>query len=79
MSNYYVLPVETEEHDFVWCVMERTTEQLIEAYLFKDDALEYANFLEKGGAFDGWTPSFMLQEVVVPKDLNQEFSTYLAD
>lgn len=79
MSNYYVLPIETEEKDFVWCVMEQPTAQLIEAYLFKDDALEYANFLERGGGFDGWTPSFILQEVAVPKDLNQEFNAFITD
>jgi hypothetical protein len=79
MSNYYVIPVETDEKDFVWCVMERTTEQLIEAYLFKDDALEYANFLEDGGGFAGWTPGFILQEVAVSRDMNQEFAAFVSE
>lgn len=79
MSEYYVLPVETEEKDFIWCVMETSTEQLIDAFLFKDDALEYANFLGRGGAFDGWTPSFILQEVASSRDMNQEFSAFVSD
>jgi hypothetical protein len=79
MRNYYVMPVQSEEYDFIWCVMESTTEQLIDAFLFKDDAEEYAKFLESGGGFDGWTPSFILQEVVVPTNLNHEFSAFIAD
>lgn len=79
MSNYYVLPVETEEKDFIWCVMERATNEMIEAYLFKDDAFEYASFLESGGGFDGWTPTFILQEVAVSKDMNQEFKAFVSE
>lgn len=78
MNGYYVLPIQTEEKDYIWCVMESSTEQLIDAFVFKDDALEYANFLGRGGGFDGWTPTFMLQEVAAPKDLNLEFSELLA-
>jgi hypothetical protein len=79
MKNYYVMPLQSEEYDFIWCVMERTTEQLIEAYLFKDDAIEYSKFLNNGGGFDGWTPSFILQEVVVSKNMNQEFSAFVSE
>lgn len=78
MDNYYVLPLETEEHDFIWCVMEYQTDQLIEAYEFEDDARDYTKFLNRGGAFAGWTPSFILQEVVVARDMNHEFSDFLS-
>lgn len=79
MSNYYVIPVETEDKDFIWCVMEQTTEQMIDAFLFNDDALEYANFLEQGGGFNGWTPSFILREVAVSRNLNHEFAAFVSE
>lgn len=78
MNNYYVLPLETDEYDFIWCVMENQTEQLIEAFEFEDEARKYAKFLNRGGAFDGWTPSFILQEVVLSQDLNSDFSEFLS-
>ena len=79
MDNYHVMPLETEEHDFIWCVMENQTEQLIEAFEFEDEARKYTKFLNRGGAFAGWTPSFILQEVVVHRDLNHEFSDFLSE
>ncbi len=77
MRNYYVLPLDTKEYDFIWCVMETKTEQLIEAFEFEDDAVEHSNLLNSGVGFDGWTPHFMLQEVVVPKNMNQEFTALI--
>lgn len=79
MGNYYVMPLKTEDLDFIWCVMENATEQLIQAFEFEDEARKYTKFLNRGGAFDGWTPSFILQEVVVPHDINQEFSALLSE
>lgn len=79
MNNYYVLPLETDEHDFIWCVMENQTEQLIQAFEFEDEALEYANFLKDGGAFDGFTPSFILQEVVTHMNINNEFVDFVSE
>lgn len=79
MSNYHVLPLETEEYDFIWCVMENKSEQLIKAFDFEEDARDYADFLESGGGFDGFTPSFVLQEVAIPGDLNQDFASFLSE
>lgn len=78
MTDYYVLPLEIDS-DFIWCVMETKTEQLIEAFEFEDEAEEYKDFLMSGGAFDGFTPSFILREVVIPTNVNHEFSNFLAD
>lgn len=78
MSNYYVLPLEVES-DFIWCVIETQTEQLIQAFAFEDEAEEYKRFLMKGGAFDGFTPSFILREVVVPTNVNSEFSDFISE
>ena len=77
MSYFYVLTLEVESN-FIWCVIETQTEQLIEAFEFEDEAEEYKKFLMKGGAFDGFTPSFILREVVVPTNVNHEFSDYIS-
>ena len=79
MNNYYVMPLQAEENDFIWCVMEEPTQQLISAFAFEDEALKHAKFLNRGGAFAGWTPSFILQEVVNFQDINQEFADYLSE
>jgi hypothetical protein len=74
--NYYVMPLKIADQNFVWCVMENKTEQLIRAFEFEDDAEDYSEFLNTGGAFDGFTPSFVLREVTV-SNINQEFTELL--
>lgn len=77
--NYYILPLATEDNDFIWCVMENQTEQLIRAFEFEEDADYYCGFLNNGGAFDGFTPSFILREVVVPTNVNHEFADFISE
>ena len=78
--NYTVTPVRTEDNDFVWCVIETPTDQIIRVFAFEDDASDYCEFLNGGGAFEGFTPSFILREVVVQNDLdyNQKFEAIFA-
>lgn len=80
MSNYIVNPVHTEDDDFVWCVIETPTDQIIKVFYFEEDASGYCEFLNEGGAFAGFTPTFILQEVVVQNDLdyNQKFEALFA-
>jgi hypothetical protein len=75
--KYNVIALRTEDNDYIWCVMEQDTEQLIRAFEFEDDADSYCEFLSAGGAFDGFTPSFILQEVANYRDINREFSAIL--
>ena len=77
MSNYHVLPLNVE-NDFIWCVMEDKTDQLIKAFAFEDEAEDYAEFLNDGGAFDGFTPSFILREVVFARNVNTEFTDFIS-
>lgn len=70
--NYYVNPVRTSDDDFLWCVVESKTNQIIDSLEFEDDAEEYCQFLNAGGAFDGDTPRFMLTRIL-PSSLNREF------
>lgn len=77
MDNFVSVPV-SHEGDFLWCVFERSTEQVIKSFYFEDEATEYIDFLSEGGAFDGWTPAFILTEATKPKeDVNTSFSQRL--
>lgn len=48
----------------VWKVVERRTELKeeydIKTFTNKEDAKKFSRFLNLGGGFDGWTPSFFL-------------------
>ena len=58
MTNFICLSIELD-NDFLWCVYEKRTEQVIKSFYFEDDAREYIQFLGRGGAFDGFTPRFI--------------------
>lgn len=76
MKKYETHPVNING-DFMWELTETETEHVIGYYFFEEDARKAARFMEKGGAFDGWTPSFILQDVEIFKDINQEFSVLM--
>lgn len=78
MKKYQVEPRQVEG-DFVWDLHETETEQTIETYYFKDDARKVMKFMESGGAFNGWTPAFMLVKVASVLDINQEFAAKFAE
>lgn len=77
MNKYSIQPVNIEG-DFMWELFETETEHVIGYYFFEEDARAAAKFMSAGGAFSGWTPSFMLQEVAAPRDINLEFSELLS-
>jgi hypothetical protein len=58
--------------------MENKTKQLIKAFAFEDEAEEYSEFLGEGGAFDGFTPTFILREVVLSRNVNADFSDFIS-
>lgn len=45
-----------------YCVEEKSTGYIVEAYNDPSDAKKKMKFLNLGGAFDGFTPSFILSE-----------------
>jgi hypothetical protein len=69
MQNYEVVVNE----DFSLSVFETQTFHIIETFFFQDDAEDYAFFLNYGGAFDGWTPYFMLNSTKNSLDINEIF------
>lgn len=80
MKEKYEIAVVEDDNDFFFCVYEKATEQAIDFFLFKDDADARKKFLERGGAFDGFTPSFILKEVSLPKtpsEINRNFEEML--
>lgn len=44
-------------------VVENTTNQVIKSGLSLQKAKEMVRHLNLGGGFDGWTPSFFLQQI----------------
>jgi len=69
MQNYDIVLNE----DFSWSVFENQTDLVIETFFFQDDAEDYAQFLNNGGAFDGWTPYFMMNSTKNSLDINEIF------
>ena len=73
MRLYTYYPEFDHNDCLLWHVLETTTDQVIESFLFEEDAILETNRLERGGGFDGFTPSFMLTKVPQP-DINQAFA-----
>ena len=57
MINYKIVENNKEYH-----VLEKQTESIIRLFKKKKEAVEYCRFLNLGGAFDGFTPSFFLKK-----------------
>lgn len=75
--KYSVQSIQDKETgDFYHAVFEETTQHVIKFHYFLDDAQEQAEFFEKGGAFAGLTPSFMLIEVPIKRHA-QELNSQL--
>lgn len=73
MENLICVPVE-HEGEFLWCVFERATDQVINSFYFEEEAHEYIGFINKGGAFAGFTPKFILTEFKTKGDINDSFN-----
>lgn len=75
-ENYTLHVLQDEDQNFFHCVFEEPTQQVIGFYYFLDDAKEVADFMNSGGAFDGFTPHFMLNDVNIDyttEELNSVF------
>lgn len=71
LYTYY--PVFDENEDVVWLVYEQATAQAIGEFWFEEDAKEFSAFLERGGGFAGFTPSFVLKKTY-SYDINDAFA-----
>ncbi len=60
MKKYDVNPVSTNDEDFYWQLYEIASERIIATFPFREDAQKAADWMDKGGAFNGFTPGFIL-------------------
>jgi hypothetical protein len=71
MEHYIV-----EKANNAWHVFETTTAQIVGKFQSEKDSIDYRKFLMLGGAFDGYTPSFILNHMVKKlPDINSELET----
>ena len=61
MMKPYSYKIVVKGAEYLWRIIEERTGNIISDHLFEDDAIEKMKFLGKGGAFDGWTPNFVLR------------------
>ena len=61
------------DDNLIWHVHETLIDKIVGEFFFEEDASALCQFLERGGAFAGFTPSFMLTKV--PTDINQAFAS----
>lgn len=76
MTNrlYTYYPEFDADDCLLWNVYEKETQQVIETFLFEDDAVEFMENLENGKGFNGFTPSFMIRKTRNHSDINDAFS-----
>lgn len=73
MEKYTIHEVDFDTNTF-YCVYENATEQVYDFFLFENEAKTCKTFLDMGGSFDGFTPTFMLRKVTLSTDINSMFS-----
>lgn len=75
LYSYY--PEFNDSEELLWLVYENTSDQIVAEFFFEEDAADLCVFLERGGGFAGFTPSFILQKV--PNvNINENFSAEFA-
>lgn len=77
MKHYEYYHEFDADDQLYWRVYEKASEQIVAEFFFEDDAQELCQFLERGGGFAGFTPSFILQKVPV-KNINETFQAEFA-
>jgi hypothetical protein len=63
MNRLYTYYPEIEDDGVYWLIHEDATDQVVAAFFFEEDAKEYMEWMETGGAFAGFTPTFMVRSV----------------
>lgn len=74
---YSFYPEFNDDEDVVWLVEENSTGQIVGEFWFEDEAEELAKFLERGGGFNGFTPSFVLRKTSV--NINEAFAAEFSE
>lgn len=66
VSMNYKLVENTNDRK-LYDVLETSTEQVVASYSEYNEARKFMRFLNLGGGFDGWTPSFFLKTFKIKK------------
>lgn len=74
MTKYTIAKLQDANNANFFAILENKTEHILGFYCFLEDAEKRVSFLESGGAFDGFTPSFVLIETNKKTDINDDFS-----
>jgi hypothetical protein len=78
MKKLYTYYPEFNKDDYLlWHVYETATEQIIDSFFFEEDAARTAWEMEKGKAFAGFTPAFMLRKTPFV-NINEAFEAEFA-
>ena len=78
-GKVYTYYPELDENDCLfWHVYEKTTDQIIDSFLFEEDAIDLTYSLENGKGFQGFTPTFMIRKVSASQDINEAFAAEFA-
>lgn len=72
MSHYTYYPEFNNNDELLWLVYENASDQVVAEFFFEEDAAALCEFLERGGGFSGFTPSFILKRVPF-KNINENF------
>ena len=78
MNRLYTYYPEFDNDEVLWLVFEEATAQVVAEFFFEDDAQEYCEFLENGGAFSGFTPSFVIKKTQ-SSNINDTFAAVFAE
>jgi hypothetical protein len=77
MKSYEYYPEFNDNDELLWRVYEKASQQIVAEFFFEDDAHNLCAFLEKGGGFAGFTPSFILKRVPMT-NINDVFQAEFA-
>lgn len=66
-----------DDGDFVWELFETSSENIVGTFFFEEDAKTTRKFYANGGAFNGFTPAFMVSQPYKPSNLDEEFSSFV--
>ena len=77
MKKYKYYPEFNDSEELLWLVYEEMSQQIVAQFFFEEDAQDLCKFLEKGGGFAGFTPSFILQRAPI-QDINRDFQAEFA-
>lgn len=78
MSTWNNKKYKYAKREGVWEVRENATDQVVDKFPTHDMAAKRARFMERGGAFAGWTPSFILVPCTINDSVDDQLSGFFA-